>query len=98
MKYNNITHLLVLTILISLLFSCESRNENVQNKGNKKILQVVGYVVDMKSFSNELSTPGTFQANDMITITSPIAGYVSNVLFKDGQVVKKGQLILQIDS
>jgi membrane fusion protein (multidrug efflux system) len=98
MKYNNITHLLVLTIFISLLFSCESRNENVKNKGNKKILQVVGYVVDMKSFSNELSTPGTFQANDMITITSPIAGYVSNVLFKDGQVVKKGQLILQIDS
>ena len=42
--------------------------------------------------------PGTVTALDQINITSQVSGYITDINFKDGQNVKKGQLLYRIDN
>src|SRR5665213_336462 len=42
--------------------------------------------------------PGTVTALDQINITSQVSGYITDINFKDGQNVKKGQLLYKIDN
>lgn len=42
--------------------------------------------------------PGTVTALNEINITSQVSGYVTDINFKDGQNVKKGQLLYKIDN
>ncbi len=42
--------------------------------------------------------PGTVTALNEINITSQVSGYITDINFKDGQDVKKGQLLYKIDN
>ncbi|MEO6894474.1 MAG: efflux RND transporter periplasmic adaptor subunit [Ginsengibacter sp.] len=42
--------------------------------------------------------PGTVTALNEINITSQVSGYITDINFKDGQNVKKGQLLYKIDN
>jgi membrane fusion protein (multidrug efflux system) len=42
--------------------------------------------------------PGTVTALNEINITSQVSGYITDINFKDGQNVKKGQLLYRIDN
>ncbi len=42
--------------------------------------------------------PGTINALDQINLTSQVTGYITGIYFKDGQKVKKGQLLYSIDA
>ena len=42
--------------------------------------------------------PGTVTALDQINITSQVSGYITDINFKDGQNVRKGQLLYRIDN
>ncbi|MBS1928960.1 MAG: efflux RND transporter periplasmic adaptor subunit [Chitinophagaceae bacterium] len=42
--------------------------------------------------------PATINALDQINLTSQVSGYVTGIYFKDGQQVKKGQLLYSIDA
>ncbi|MEO6838505.1 MAG: biotin/lipoyl-binding protein, partial [Ginsengibacter sp.] len=42
--------------------------------------------------------PGTVIALNEINITSQVSGYITDINFKDGQNVKKGQLLYKIDN
>lgn len=42
--------------------------------------------------------PGTVTALDEISITAQVSGYITDINFKDGQNVKKGQLLYKIDN
>jgi membrane fusion protein, multidrug efflux system len=40
---------------------------------------------------------GRFQASESVSIRSRVGGYLDKVAFKDGQIVKRGDLLFQID-
>src|SRR6185312_2521448 len=40
---------------------------------------------------------GRFEATDSVDVRSRVSGYVQRVHFKDGQIVRRGQLLFQID-
>ncbi|HEX5281316.1 MAG TPA: efflux RND transporter periplasmic adaptor subunit [Micropepsaceae bacterium] len=42
-------------------------------------------------------TPGTVIANTMVQVTSQVQGIIESEAFKEGQFVKKGELLFQID-
>lgn len=42
-------------------------------------------------------TPGTVIANTMVQVTSQVQGIIERAAFKEGQFVKKGELLFQID-
>lgn len=58
---------------------------------------VVGNVTK-KPIYEQVQTFGTLSAEKQVTISSEVAGKVSNVFYSDGQTVSKGDLLLQLDN
>lgn len=54
-------------------------------------------VVRQQIFVDSLSVKGSIEANEQIQIRSQVSGVVTAIYFKEGGLVKKGQVLLQID-
>lgn len=54
--------------------------------------------VEQKEFSDAIEALGTTKANETVTLTAKITETVKDVLFQDGQVVKKGDVLIILDS
>jgi len=66
--------------------------------GDKKPpLSVNGVVVNPGEFNNTLSLSGSIEANEQVQITSEVSGIAQNIYFKEGQTVKKGEVLLKIN-
>lgn len=60
-------------------------------------VQVVVVEAKRQAVSETLSLVGTIAANEMVEIKSETDGTVEEVLFQEGQAVKKGDLLLRLD-
>lgn len=60
-------------------------------------LKVDAIVVKQQTFVDSLSVKGSIDANEQIQIRSQVSGVVTAIYFKEGGMVKKGQVLLQID-
>lgn len=56
------------------------------------------YVAERQSWPNTYTAMGTVEASEGITITAEVAGKVEQLLFKSGDFVKKGTVILTQES
>lgn len=65
--------------------------------GAKKAQEVVVLKAYRSPIQDRIEALGTAQARESITITARAAGILDDVLFKDGQQVKKGDVIVKID-
>lgn len=112
-KYNNITyrimshttslkesmtkfHLLFLYLIVGLalvLSSC--KEEHVSKKSPQYVKTTVAESVGEESM---VSYPGKTKASDVVNASFKVSGTLSRVLVKEGDYVKKGQLIAEIDS
>lgn len=54
--------------------------------------------VERKSIVDELEALGTLQANENVDLTSTVTELVSKVNFDDGQRVKKGDVLIEMDA
>lgn len=54
--------------------------------------------VDFQHIENQLGLSGYVQSAHQITLTAPFSGVIEKVLFNEGQEVKKGQVLLMINS
>jgi membrane fusion protein, multidrug efflux system len=54
--------------------------------------------VDVKKVDYIVTAPGTIEAFERVQVTSRVAGVVDKVAFSDGQEVKKGDVLVVIDS
>lgn len=73
----------------------------VNIKKNKKInanLQVSNYTVKKEIVENNIEISGNIEAAEIQTLQAQGDGTVRKVFFKEGDYVKKGQVILQLDS
>lgn len=53
-------------------------------------------VLQPQAFSNTLRVTGSVMANEMLELKSEVPGILENINFKEGQQVKKGQLLFSI--
>ncbi|ARV59574.1 efflux transporter periplasmic adaptor subunit [Nostocales cyanobacterium HT-58-2] len=65
---------------------------------NQRAVPVVVATVTRKTVPLEVRQTGTVEAFSTVTIKSQIGGQLTGVYFKEGQDVKKGQLLFKIDS
>jgi membrane fusion protein (multidrug efflux system) len=61
-------------------------------------LPVTATLVEAAPLDNNLRITGSLLANESVVIRSEVAGIVERIYFKEGQEVKKGQLLVQIDN
>src|SRR5919202_3583725 len=66
--------------------------------GNKRSVPVVIAPVTQKTIPIEVQGTGTAQAYSTVSVNSQIGGQLTNVYFREGQDVKKGDLLFTIDS
>ncbi|WP_235985910.1 efflux RND transporter periplasmic adaptor subunit [Acinetobacter baretiae] len=73
-----------------------SKNEKANMKFNRDTPVQVG-VVSLQDVPVQLNALGTVVADKTVTVTSRITGHLQQVYFQEGQYVKQGQLLAQID-
>lgn len=84
-------------ISVILIFSCVMiffifrKNDNSQNQNSI-------YIVKKEVIENNIEISGNIDAAEIQTLQAQGDGTVKKVFFKEGDYVKKGQVILQLDS
>lgn len=84
---------------LTLLFvGCSSEEAQLAvNKGNA-ITNVEYHVLKAEKKPLSIDAPGTIMASETATIYSEISGRIVSIPFKEGSIVKKNELLIQIDT
>ncbi len=94
-KYSKPIIITLLLLSIILIYRHHLAKKNLND--NQKIpVQVAN--VKITDFPVYIPAIGTVTSEDIVTIKTQITGLLVKVNFKDGQTVKKGQLLAEIDS
>ncbi len=84
-----------------LLFSCkEKESASEKDKTGPKetpALKVNGLVAGEQTLSDQLTATGTILANEEVEVKSEISGKITDIYFKEGSVVQKGQILLKLN-
>jgi len=88
----------VFLILIFLVFitACNQKKDNIKIKQNKPTTVIVE-TVKVTDIPVIYETFGQVVSQNTINITSKVAGKIEKIYFKEGEMVKKGQLLAKID-
>ncbi|GGF69150.1 efflux RND transporter periplasmic adaptor subunit [Alteromonas lipolytica] len=90
--------LLGLVLLIGLLAFLNWPQEQTGQRPAKKLTPVKVYQVTNQLFPITIDALGTAKANESVTLTAQVADTVTRVLFDDGDKVKAGQLLVQLNN
>ena len=60
-------------------------------------LMVEAIVIETEILNNDLRVTGSLIANETVTLSPEVAGRVERINFKEGQRVKKGQLLIRLN-
>lgn len=82
--------------LIFILLSCSKDNNALPKKGAMAVPVIAAQSVE-KDVPVVVSAMGQVDPYSVVTITSMITGQLQEIHFKEGQTVKKGQLLFSID-
>lgn len=91
---------LFIFISIIFLFSACSENEkdDLRSRSKKQeALQVDVFVAEDGNWDNKIQSSGTLLPYKEVTLKAEVSGKVINTNFKEGEQVRKGQLLVKID-
>jgi membrane fusion protein, multidrug efflux system len=90
--------LTTVTLLATLsIAACKNKQDEAKGKSGKpNNLSAEGYVATAGSFINQYSVGGSLLPNEEIEIHPEINGRVTNILFKEGSKVRKGQTLIKL--
>jgi membrane fusion protein, multidrug efflux system len=92
---------LIISLLITVLFSltaCRNGQETKQDGGRqaRQTLTVDASVVSMSSKDFAYNYSGSLLANEAIDLRPEISGKITNIYFKEGAKVKKGDILVKM--
>lgn len=89
---------IIAIIVLPKIFSSESAvaGNNPSDKMNSST-QVKAHIVNTESMSNKVYATGTILANEEVELRSEVSGKITHILFKEGSLVKKGDLLVKIN-
>jgi membrane fusion protein (multidrug efflux system) len=92
--------LLVIAILLSPRLKLFSTSGDVPGgAGQRDVrLPVTAIVIRPEPLTNSIRATGTILANEEVELRSEIAGKIDRIVFQEGTVVKKGDLLVKINS
>lgn len=65
-------------------------------QGAPRSLKAEGWVVTTQRYNNDYAASGSLLPNEVVDIHPEISGRVTQIYFKEGGLVKKGQLLVQL--
>ena len=65
--------------------------------GGGKPMRVSGVVVTLTTFSNAVTVTGSIDANEEVSVSSPVSGIIKGIYFNEGSNVRRGQTLVKID-
>jgi membrane fusion protein (multidrug efflux system) len=102
-KMKNILIGIVILILLLIIFlpkiiTSGDDNSTPQKPGMmNRSVPVTAHIVEYEKLSNKVYTTGTILANEEVELRSEIAGKITNIFFKEGAFVNKGDLLIKIN-
>ncbi|MTI21357.1 efflux RND transporter periplasmic adaptor subunit [Fulvivirga sp. RKSG066] len=84
-------------IIIPRLNLGEEESAPTQDEPTESKLTVSAVVVKNRALDNDLKVTGSLVANESVTLRSEVSGIVDKILFKEGQKVRKGQVLVQLN-
>lgn len=99
-RHNN--SIILLYLSLPLIFSCNPRIKNEKPEFNieipeKSLIKVETMVLKHSSFSKELVSNGKIVSERRADLNFPIEGIVESILVKEGQSVRKGDVIATLN-
>jgi len=86
----------VLLVIVSVLLASCSENRSAEQKGPPPI-PVTASAVASGAATYYDTYPATVNALDQVDIRPEVSGYITEIFFKDGQNIRKGQKLYEID-
>ena len=89
---------IILAILVALITYLQWPQAKQEKNHYKRVVAVKMTAVVLAEFIESVEALGTARANEQVMITSKYADLVEQVNFDDGQTVKKGAVLLQLNN
>lgn len=86
----------MLMIFVIMIIGCNN-NENKTQNSNNSLTRVETFLVQPQVISEIIKASGSVQPNEKMELRSEIAGRVTELNFKEGTKIEKGNLLIQID-
>src|SRR5262245_50620796 len=83
-----------LVLMPALLLGCRGD----QRRGGQQAVPVTVAKAEQRDVPYEITAPGTVEAIHAVQVASQVAGIVTSVRFSEGDEVKQGQILFQIDA
>lgn len=94
----SIIGIVILGIIIYPKLPKENADDTTATSVSKsKILTVDAMVVTNSLLQNQVSITGSILADESVVLNSEVAGKVENIYLKEGQAVKKGDLLVKLN-
>lgn len=101
MKSKGLTIGIIVAVVIGLIWlkpsSKGSEKANASSGAKTQPILVNGYIVKAEDLKNVINITGNIMANQDVELHSEASGKVTDILFKEGSNVSKGQLLVKIN-
>ncbi|MGV8138082.1 MAG: efflux RND transporter periplasmic adaptor subunit [Mangrovibacterium sp.] len=86
-----------LLCMITLTFACHRSEDPKKRNNSQEILVAEGFVAFPGHFENKMTVTANLLPVESVAIKTPVAGTVLAIHFNEGQSIRQGQPLVQID-
>jgi len=90
--------LLLVGVLIALVVYLQWPEKTTNNEKHQRVVSVKTAIIALAEFKDAVEAVGTSRANEQVLITSKYSDLVDEVSFQDGETVKKGDVLVRLNS
>lgn len=95
-KLSRLPLFMMLAVLVALIIYLKLPEPVKSKSAFKRVVAVKVIPVESAEFIESVEAVGTARANEQVLITSKYADFIEEVYFEDGQIVKKGDVLVQL--
>jgi len=89
---------IILFFLVGLVSYLQWPVTNKEEQKFQRVVSVKATTVKFAEFKDSIEAIGTARANEQVLLTSKYADFVEQIFFKDGQLVKKGDILIRLNN
>jgi membrane fusion protein, multidrug efflux system len=83
-------------MMLALIAGCDQSNDSAETLPARSVTAHI-HTVAYENVAETYTTSGTFISDERVEIASRISGFIRNLPVREGEAVKKGQVIVTID-